>query len=105
MSIAAARDGFLSYDYERGEAIGLEENTIMAKIRVRGHDAVPTSFTLPIVPVYFRCDALLITIEVVRRDYNKYRGLADNPEKWLLKVSMWMLCSIKTCRGSTRESW
>lgn len=51
----SVRDGFVSYKFETGEVIGLEAQTVPANERVRSSDESPKFFTLPVVPVYFRC--------------------------------------------------
>lgn len=38
------------------------------------------SFTLPAVLVYFRSYVSWNTIELMRQDQDKYRGLTDNPD-------------------------
>lgn len=48
---------------------------------IRSSDDVPTSVILPVVSDYFRAVPLQVTLERVRRDCDKYRGLADKPDE------------------------
>lgn len=75
------RDGFVSYTFATGKAIGLEEETIPASKQVRSSDDVPTSLTLLSVPIYVRSGILQITFEPMRPDYEKYRSLAEKSEQ------------------------
>lgn len=48
---------------------------------MRGGDDVPTFLTLPAVPFYFRSGASWRTVEVLYRDYGRYRGLTYYPDE------------------------
>lgn len=54
---------------------------ISANKQVRSSDDAPTSFTLPAVPIYFHPGVLRTTFTVVRRDDDRYRDPAENPEE------------------------
>lgn len=73
------RDGFILYNFEMGESIGLEVETVSVNKRVISSDEVPASLILPAVSVYFRSGVSQTTLEAVWRDYDKYCGLTDNP--------------------------
>lgn len=75
------RDGFMSYDFRRDKIIGLEAETVQTDHGMRSGDVATTSDTLPAVLVYFRAGVLQVMLEIVRREYSKYRGFADKPDK------------------------
>lgn len=68
----------MSYNFETGEDIGLEVETVLANKIARSKDEALKSLTFPVVPGYFRYGVSPTILEAVRQDYDKYHGLADN---------------------------
>lgn len=64
----AVRDGFVSYDFQSGEVIGLEEETVQTSKQLRSSDDVSTFATPLAVPVYFCAGTSRVALERVRRD-------------------------------------
>lgn len=75
------RDGFMSYDFGTGEFLGLEAETIRANKRVRRSDEATMSFTLLAMPLSFFSRVSRTALEAVPLNYDKDRGLADNPDE------------------------
>lgn len=76
----AILEGFLSNNFETGEFIGVEPESIPTNKLVIGSDLAPTFFTLHAVPVCFLSGVLQTTYDAVQPDYDKYCGLADKPD-------------------------
>lgn len=77
----AILDGFVSYNLQGVEVIGLAAETAQTRRRMRYNDDFQNVVTIPALPVYFRAGLVPVALESVRYDYDKYRGCANNPDK------------------------
>lgn len=69
------------YDFQDGEVVTLEVETVQTSKRMRNGDDAPTFNTFPAVLVYLRASLLPINLEKVRGDYDRHRGLSNNPDE------------------------
>lgn len=73
-------DGFVSYDFENGEILDLEEVVLPAGKQARGASAASTSVHLPAIFVVYRKRVLGVSLESVQSDYDEYRGVHSGPD-------------------------
>lgn len=81
----AVRDEYVPYDSQTVKVIGMEVEIVQARMPVRRNKNAPTSVIKPAMPVYFHTSIMQVTFEVLRGDYNKYRGLADEPDETIAR--------------------
>lgn len=74
----ATKDGFVKYNFERGERILLEEKSLRLEKRTSGKSGSLPAVTLAAISVVYRSDRKLVDSEFIRRDYDKYLGLPAN---------------------------